>query len=195
MFNDTLKLLNEKSLRYENTYMYIPEPDYSYINDLAYLKINKFIYDIVDKQLILISNGDVHSNQAYNFNFTPIIKSLAEANENSIFIATSTFDRGSLNNIYFTESLFLEIEYGSDLPEISYLSSYMDIIIGRSSGPFTFTQTKFNYKDENKKIVSFTYEKDCAHMIDNTVSKAKLYWSNLTNTSDITKFLGGILNE
>jgi hypothetical protein len=50
----------------------------------------------------------------------------------------------------------------SDLNEISYLSTFCDIIVGRSSGPFTFSNVKENIFDGNKAFLCFgEKETDC----------------------------------
>jgi hypothetical protein len=70
-----------------------------------------------------------------------IICDLAAKYQDTAFICTYTF-ACDLPNVYFTD--LIQERIGSDLNEISYLSTYCDAIVGRNSGPFLFTNTKEN---------------------------------------------------
>jgi hypothetical protein len=65
-----------------------------------------------------------------------------------------------LDNVVFTNDIIKSNE--CDLNEISYLSTFCDIIVGRNSGPFCFASTKNNLKDPNKTFYAFgNKETDC----------------------------------
>jgi hypothetical protein len=53
-------------------------------------------------------------------------------------------------------SEIIKKENGSDLNEISYLSTKCNVIIGRASGPFTFAINRQNIEDPNKILLSFS---------------------------------------
>jgi hypothetical protein len=57
------------------------------------------------------------------------------------------------DNIFFTQNVFNK-EF--DLPEISLLSSFCNIIVGKNSGPFTYAHTKKNVLDRSKTFISFS---------------------------------------
>lgn len=176
MYNDTLEKIGLPFRLNQPIENYIPEIggiDSEYKNN-----ITDFVYSIINKKLVLICNGNVQSNQAENFDFTPVIEKLAEENPNIIFLVTEYFYT-NFTNIIYTGSIFGK-GTGSDLKEIGYLSKYVDIIIGRSSGPFVFCQTRTNYSNANLKILSFTYVKEAGHMAFFPVN-AKLHWSPATN--------------
>jgi hypothetical protein len=109
---------------------------------------------------ILFSNGPCLSGQCdYTGDMSPIIEIIAENNPNKTFIATHPFDC-SLDNVVFTSDIIKSNQ--CDLNEISYLSTFCDIIVGRNSGPFCFASTKNNLKDPNKIFYAFgDKETDC----------------------------------
>jgi hypothetical protein len=104
------------------------------------------------KKIILISTGNVHSGQSVNFDFSPIIFKLIKNFPDFLFITTTKiFDH--IDNLIFTGDI---TRITPDLLEISYISTFCDVIIGRASGPFCFTHTKKNITDKNKIFISFS---------------------------------------
>ena len=190
MFNDSLGKYGYYALMpIEN---YIPSVDYEKMDENSFTNICDFVFEQhASDDNILISNGNVWSNQAENFDFRPIIEELAHKNINKKFIATEKFQT-STPNIYFTEDIIKKS--GCDLNEIGYLASFCSVIIGRSSGPYVFTQQSNIYKDTNKKILSFTNNKLGAHMVENSIG-AKLYWSNDYSFNGVLNKIQRIINE
>jgi len=136
-------------------------------NYFSFVDYSKFDVSNVDQFLlkntnkkILISNGPCLSGQCdYTGDMSPIIEILAKNNPNKTFIATHSFDC-SLDNVVFTNDIIKSNE--CDLNEISYLSTFCDIIVGRNSGPFCFASTKNSLKDSNKIFYAFgNKETDC----------------------------------
>ncbi|MFA5153354.1 MAG: hypothetical protein WC554_12395 [Clostridia bacterium] len=142
---------------------YIPTIKYS-CYDIDH--IHDFLHSFPEKK-ILICNGNVQSNQAENFNMTPVINRLAKYYKDIAFIV----------NIYSTDKI-IRTDSGFDLNEISFLSKFCDVIIGRSSGPFLFTQTKENWMNPDKKFLSFTYKFTGANIVYTLPVKARAYWSD-----------------
>jgi len=130
--------------------------DYSKFN---ISNVDKFLLENTNKK-ILFSNGPCLSGQCdYTGNMDLIIETLASSNLDKTFIATHSFDC-TLSNVVFTNDIIQSNE--CDLNEISYLSTFCDIIIGRNSGPFCFASTKNNLKDPNKVFYAFgNKETDC----------------------------------
>lgn len=196
MFNDALHSLGATFQFCKNNFDYVPKPDYRFLKDEYVDNVNRFVFQNMDKTLVLISNGEVQSNQAFNFDFMPIISELAVTYEDSILIITEDY-LGKPENVYLANDIIGKTE-GTELPEISYLSQYVDIIIGRSSGPFVFAQTVQNYSNPDMSLLSFTYEKQCSHMLKEHETVAKLFWSPDTDHDNILnkiKEVIGVNNE
>ena len=86
-----------------------------------------------------------------------LIQELAQTFPDIDFICTDVFET-SAANIFFTD--FIHTRNGSDLNEISFLSTFCDAIVGRNSGAFLFTNTKHNLS--TKKFLAFGRdEREC----------------------------------
>ena len=60
--------------------------------------------------------------------------------------------------------------------EISYISTFCDVIIGRASGPHCFTHTKENLLNTKKTFISICNNKNEGIWFDE--SEAKQVWTN-----------------
>lgn len=177
----------------ENIWDFFPEIDYSNC-DIVNAKF--FLNNHKDKKKILISNGDFYSGQTFNFNFGPIINSLTKKYSDFIFLISNyKEDIVKRDNVFFTENIIKT--KGCDLNENSYLSSECDIIVGRSSGAYTFAMTNYNYQRDCKFIVFIRNE----HMAYDWIKdlkmdyKAKVIGSNTTYIKDIYEILNTELNK
>lgn len=143
-------IYNKLGLNMYNDDYYIPEIDYSKF----YLEnINNYISEN-NKFKILICNGNALSNQSSNkIDWNYIIDNLSEKYTEDDFILTEKIDLIK-NNVLFTDDLISE-KY-PDLNEISYLSTFCNINIGKASGPYCFTITKNNYNDIYKTFIAIT---------------------------------------
>jgi hypothetical protein len=141
----------------KNIEYYIPSINYDVF--LKNKKLNQYLNSTTELKKILISNGPVTSGQSFSDNMEEPISRLANEYPNIEFICTTTFDT-SLPNIIFTNNIIDQIDdihYKTrtcDLNEISYLSKFCDIIVGKNSGPFIFCLTKENIFDKDKSIIS-----------------------------------------
>ena len=104
---------------------------------------------------VLVENGLAQSDQAHNFPMTPIIIKMAQKHPDITFILTATDGIALPSNVFYSDNI-IKKNIRSDLNEISYLSSHCDMIVGRSSGAFTFTLTQQNLFQRNIKIISFS---------------------------------------
>lgn len=104
---------------------------------------------------ILVENGLANSNQAHNFDFNPIIHRLAQENLNKVFILTSKQNYLFPSNVFYSSDIIGK--KGTDLNEISFISTYCNTIIGRASGVFTFTLTKNNLFERDIKYLCFSH--------------------------------------
>ena len=181
MHNDILKDLGVGPLS-KGPHAYIPNIDYSaYETD----NIDKFLLEVEGKRLILISNGPVQSNQAKNFDFTPTIKLLCKTFPEYVFILTQNADLRA-ENLFYTGEI-INITTGVDLNEISYLSTFCDVCIGRNSGPHVFAQVLDNWMDKNKISLSFTYAKRASHFVLSDSLPMKKEWSDAEDTREVFK--------
>lgn len=105
---------------------------------------------------ILVENCQALSGQATNFSMTPIIVDIARRHTNKMFILTSSDGVYKLPNNVIQASDIIKKSTRSDLNEISFLSTQCEMIIGRASGPFTFTVTQENLFQRNTKYICFT---------------------------------------
>ena len=157
----------------------------SYNNIVEKIKELKLKYDLI----ILICDGNVNSGQSHNFNFSPIVEHLSENNPNCLFLSTNQLYENRHNVIttypQITESL-------PDLLQISLISNYCDIIVGRASGPFCFTHTKENFNDNKKTFISFTFnESEGIFYYD---GKNKNLWSNNLNYPNMVTTIQNEIN-
>lgn len=167
------KLANSLGIEVEKDMdKYIPHINYDSLPNIDNIKSK--VKDLKNKfqKFILISNGDVQSGQAINFDFTFVVNSLANENPNILFLVTKDIGL-SLPNVMNTSSI---TEVIPDLLQISYISNFCDIIIGRASGPFCFSHTKENLLNKNKIFVSFCKNKNEGIFYQN--QKSKYIWHN-----------------
>lgn len=117
----------------------------------------KFLYP---GKCVFISNGYVHSGQAYNFDFDPIIDQLSNDYPDYLFVLTNRFNLEEKDNLIYTRKIHGKL--GFDMNENSYISKYCKFIIGRSSGSFVFSIVKENWLDPEKVIIGFGHSESDA---------------------------------
>lgn len=187
-YNAILKELELSFRLDQNTIEYLPKIDYGKLDQEKLENIDKFMlnYPTVDN-IVLISNGDVQSNQAQNFDFTPIIQRLVNTYPDNLFITTQ--DTGIIASNLTTTADIINTYNLFDLNYISYLSTYCDVIIGRASGPYCFTQIYENMLDPFKTFLTFSYTPEGAYfLLDRSGIGANTSWSSETSTE-------GVFNE
>jgi hypothetical protein len=142
---------------------YLPRIDFKRF-DVS--NIDAYLQESKNKK-ILICNGAPKSGQSFASNMKEFLEPLAEENDSVDFICTEKFDT-TFSNIKFTDDIIGDTETVDkrapwedrltntcDVQEISYLSENCDAIVGKNSGPFVFCETWNNYKNPNKKFLSF----------------------------------------
>lgn len=187
MHNDMLRTYNFGQLS-GNPVDYIPDIDY-YLYDI--LDVAKFLVEH-DEDKIFIDNGLVQSMQATNFLMDEIIYEVADNHKDKCFIITQPISLG-LPNIFYTSNITKRTDF--DLPEISYLSTFCKVLIGRNSGPHVFTQVKKNVMDESKKLLSFTYKPTGASFVVNSNVNIKRYWSGATEKNQVIENIERIISQ
>lgn len=179
MYNMILERIGESFRLEKDVIEYLPSIRYGKLPEKHIINIRRFL--IGKDKVVLISNGDVQSNQAKNFDFTPAIEKLALNFPEISFAVTAKIPKLiSIPNIYFTGDI-IQSEDGFDLNEISFLSKFCKVIIGRSSGPYVFTQVKENFLNPDKVFLSFTYHSNAMKFLLAEVP-AKRIWSGNTET-------------
>lgn len=162
---------------------FIPQiyfPDFQIENIIRFLELNK------DKKLIFISNNHVLSKQSNNFDFNPIISYLSDKYPNLLFLLTNKYEPIlKKHNIFYTKDIIMIEE--NDLNENAYLSTFCDIIVGRASGPYTFSYIKENLNNKNKKFICFCDDRNMALWIQpyEIYVKAEIIWDNCYNFYDV----------
>lgn len=151
---------------------YLPTVNYQNLSDFD--TISKKFHDIIDryKKVILISNGDVLSQQSSNFDFTPIIKDLSQKHPDYIFLVTKSIKHDSENIVYTSDITNKD----PDLLYISYFSTKSNVIIGRSSGPYVSSFVQENILDENKTFIAINNKKCEGYFYKKM--KSKFVWTD-----------------
>lgn len=155
MYSEIFCFLNEKlnlNLKLKSIIEYFPSINYEYYN---IHHINNFLFNEKRKK-ILFCNGPALSGQCseYNGDMSDIIIPLAKEYNNYVFIVTNRIYDHYLENIIYSGDIIKNNDL-NDINEISYLSTQCETIIGRSSGPFTFSNVKENIFNKNKKFLCF----------------------------------------
>lgn len=179
IIEDTLHILDipiKNSIEYLPSINYEKIPQHQYIIDLIKYFKQKF------KKIILICNGNVDSGQAPNFNFDPIVYELSN-DPDCLFLLTSKTNLIK-NNIIYTCDI---TNKKPDLIEISFISTFCDIIVGRSSGPYTCSLNKENILNPNKIFISFNNNEIEARYINSDLMKAKVVFSKDYSYNNILK--------
>ena len=159
---------------------YIPEIEYNNLDNIK--KINDFfnVLKLNYKKIVLICTGIVTSGQSQNFNFSPIVEKLSDTFPDTLFLVT-TNDIIPKKNILSINNIF------SSLLDISYISKKIDIIIGRSSGPYIYWLTKNNLNDRNKKFICFC--NDIEHASFYEYYNCNIIWSNNYEQNNIINII------
>lgn len=144
---------------------YLPKIDYSHFQ---LYNINSYLDLVKDKKKILICNNIPNSNQSFMVDIDELITSVAQKNPDVEFICTDEL-HDDIENVKYTSHIIGNGD-GCDLQEISYLSTRVNNIIGKNSGPFVFCETYDNYMDESKKFFSFNAKHPDYNEIKETMS-------------------------
>jgi hypothetical protein len=162
---------------------YIPYVNYDLLPNIDSIKSKMAEFQKHYSKIVLISNGIVNSAQSVNFDFTPILKTLAVLKPHVLFLTTE--ECGQINpNVVCTSTI---TEVIPDLLQISYISTLCDVIIGRASGPFCFCHNKDNMLNPNKTFISFSNNIYEGVFYQN--QKSKYFWTNNSDQTSILSFI------
>jgi hypothetical protein len=131
---------------------YLPDINFDFFN-VDYL----FNMILPLRKIILIDNCNVLSGQSHNFDFNPVIDHISNQFSDIVFLVTNkNGDDIIKKNVTYCSDVIDERE--NNLNEISYLSGFCDILIGRNSGPHTFCFRKDNLGNRDKTFVCISHE-------------------------------------
>jgi hypothetical protein len=157
----------------------------SYDNIVKKIKELKLKYDLI----ILVCDGNVNSGQAINVDLSGAIVELANNNPSSLFLTTTPINHNHPNII----DTSLLTNTNPDLLQISLISTFCDIIVGRASGPYCYTHTKENLLNPNKTYISFSNNPNEGVWYKN--SKAKQIWRPDFNLNNIFITINNEINN
>jgi len=129
---------------------YLPEIDYSCFDVSG---ADSWLRDHKDQRLVLVCNGSANSGQSGMSDFTHSIGQLAAEFPDINFVCTSPSSLTAAN-IYYTRDINAGLE--SDINQISYLSQWSELIIGKNSGPFSYCQNRANLGDSRRTFLNFS---------------------------------------
>lgn len=178
-------------LNLKDIHEYFPTIDYSYFN---IGNIDKYLKEDTRKK-VLLCNGPALSGQCdYNGDMAEIINFLSQKYSNITFIITHNI-KLEKDNIKYTGDIIQSQK--SDLNEITYLSKFCDVIVGRSSGPFTFANTKDNIFDEKKSFLCFgKKETDCLpYGLDVECNFTFQYFSESNKLEELTETIIQLIEQ
>lgn len=187
-YSDVFKFL---SISLKEIGYYIPSIDWSCFDTKD---IDNFINK--DKSYCLISNGDVLSGQAENFDFNPIIDRLSSEHENIDFLLTNNKHRLNKPNVHYTSDIIKTTE--NDLNEIGYLGTKCKTIVGRASGPYCFCHNKDVLHDPQKTLIVFSKLKnDGMWALPEQIptNSANQIWSNNFDFNSICDIIKNSIKE
>lgn len=134
----------------ENADELFPSIDYD-----LYPHTNNIKRFIENKKIVLICNGKALSGQSEYFDMNKIALSLANKYHGITFILTNKVDPiVKRENLYYSEDIIKKDS--CDLNENAYISEHSMLIVGRSSGVFTFAMTRENLFKRSPTILSFS---------------------------------------
>jgi len=167
------------NIKLEDIEYYIPSIDFKYFNtSLIDLNLKDFNYD----KYVYISNGDTVSNQSDNEELSSYIINLSNRYKNYLFITSNEFENNSGNII--PSKLLIGSDGFNDLNENAYITTKCDIIIGRDSGPFTFSIIKDNIlTDKKQTFIMITSHKNYKLSVDLELLNKNVI--NLNNNSEL----------
>lgn len=145
-------------------------------------------------KLVLICNGPTGSQHAENFSMAQMV-SLLPVDPKHIFIFTQR-EECAHPNTFFTDDITQRIPGGSDFNAISYLSTFCSVIVGRCSGAQMPCETKRNWMDPSKTLLSFTHHDNGASFVRDPAAlglKMRRVWSGASTPEVAAEVLKSVL--
>jgi hypothetical protein len=143
------------------------KPVVDYLSDIDYSKVPlggvpQFVLDRPSRRMILVCNGRTGSMHAENFSMSKMVDLIAPSKDTFIFTERVEVNRP---NVFFTDDITQRSPGDSDFNAISFLSTFCKVIIGRCSGAQMPCETKQNWMDPRKTLLSFTHHDNGASFV------------------------------
>jgi hypothetical protein len=184
IFKDVYKYLK---IKIEDLEFYKPKINYE---NLDLKEIDNLIeLGNIFRKKVLICTNPVQSGQSLNFDFSQVVNQLSILHSDVIFYITSDLNINSNNVVKIINSN----PNKTDLNEISYLSTKCDVVVGRSSGAYTFSIVKENLDNLNKYMVCFSNNKLLTTGYREDSCKCNQVWSDDYSLDNIFKKINNCL--
>lgn len=177
----------------------LPRGIVDYLPTIDYTRIKRggapeFIDTTLGFVRVLLCNGKTGSGHAANFDFGEMVDLLPEI-QGVYFIFTERC-ASTKPNVSFTDDITHRQPGESDFNAISYLSTRCSVIVGRCSGAQMPCETKQNWMDGGKTLVSFTQHRNGASFVRNPEALAlrmRLVHSDAATPAEAAKVLASVL--
>lgn len=162
IWRDYYKALNIPMVDKDAYYQYLPKINFN-AYDLTSAK--EWIQKQDRKYIVVISNGRQQSDQSDVGDMEIAIDIVTDRFKNIAFlICDKVNDKNNVtmrkDNITYSSDIFNSTV--GNLPHISYITHFANLIVGKNSGPFSFAHTHDNLTDPNKIFLCFSRNKqDC----------------------------------
>lgn len=116
-------------------------------------KANDWIDEHIKNDFVLICNGKQQSDQSSMGDMANIVSNLSVKYRHINFVVCDKLDIYN-SNVFYTDDIF-----GGpvgNLSQISYLSHYAKLIVGKNSGPFSFAHTYNNNSNPKQTFICFS---------------------------------------
>lgn len=144
-------------------------PVVEYLSDIDYSKVPlggvpDFAKWVTQQgfRMILVCNGPTGSMHAENFSMTRMVELLPKSDDVFIFTQREACVRPG---VFYTDDITQRAPGGSDFNAISYLSTFCSVIVGRCSGAQMPCETRRNWMDPSKILLSFTHHDNGASFV------------------------------
>jgi hypothetical protein len=192
MHNDYLRMVGLPRLS-RSIADYLPTIDYSRINPTQYEAVNRFVA-VKPPQMILIANGNTGSGHAANFDMLEMLRSIPP-DPARLFIFSERRET-ERPDVFFTDDITGRKPGETDVLAISLLSTFCDLIVGRCSGAQMPCETRDNWMDPSKTLLSFTEHDNGASFVRDPVAlglKMRRVHSNATTPEAAAAILQKVL--
>lgn len=150
------------------------KPVVEYLSDIDYSKVPlggvpDFAKWVTQQgfRMILVCNGPTGSMHAENFSMTRMVELLPKTDDVFIFTQREACIRPG---VFYTDDITQRVPGGSDFNAISYLSTFCSVIVGRCSGAQMPCETRRNWMDPSKTLLSFTHHDNGASFVRDPVA-------------------------
>ena len=150
------------------------------------------VFNGYDRALVLIANCMPMSEQATEIDLHAIVDDLVRECPRAIFMFTNPPPVGPRHS----GALYVDEMFGTEenLRECVVVADHADVIVGQSSGPYTFALNKRNLLDSNKTFICFCKAKRVAHWAGK-LEECKTYWEPRTDLTTVKDKITTVVNQ